>query len=248
MSEQYVAAERTNTPRASRTTYYDNDTVSIAAPKDRVRWASVLAGLFTVLASLAFFTVLGVAIGAAAYDPGEPASNFGAGAGIYGIIAALISYFFGGFIAARTAAVAGTGNAILNGAMVWIVTVALIVNFIGTGIGTLLGTATDVATTAAGAAAQIAAPAVQEAVEDPAAGANAQDAAANAAAGVQGAVQDAQQQLQSVTPQQIDQAAEDVSRAAWMALLALGVSALAAIIGGVAGTRRYPTDVAVANT
>ncbi len=122
--------------------------VMMITPTDRVRWAPILAGLFTVLASLVFFTVLGLALGLETLDADNP-RNFGIGAGIYGIIAGLVSFALGGFIAAKTAAVTGVGNAILQSGMVWIVTIALIVNFIGTGVSTIINVASSTAATAA---------------------------------------------------------------------------------------------------
>jgi hypothetical protein len=221
---------------------------AVVAPLDRVRWSSILAGLFTVLATLIVMTVLGVAIGLSTFDANNP-RNFGIGAGIYGAISALVAFFLGGFAAARTAAVAGSGNALLNGAMVWVVTIPFIVNILGTGIGTLLGTATDVATSAAGAAAQVAAPIVGKAAEQVATTPAAQ---ATVAAGAEGAVdaaqetaQDIQQQVQAIDAQDVENAARDLSGPAWAALLALGLSAGAAALGGLAGRRTMPTEVAV---
>jgi hypothetical protein len=231
---------------------HEDGSLSIAAPVDRVRWAAILAGLFTVLATLATFAVLGVAVGLSTFEA-NAAGNFGIGAGIYGAISAIIAFLLGGFIAARTGAVAGSGNGLLNGAMVWIVTVVLIVNFLGTGIGTLLGTAGTVATTAVtvagdAAAAAVANPdvaaAVQGALPTPAnVPAGSTPAAVDPAAAVVPIVEDVQQQLADVTPQDVENAARNASGAAWAALLALGLTALAAMFGGFLGTRTYPTDI-----
>jgi hypothetical protein len=236
----------------------DGVSAGIAAPLDRVRWAAVLAGLFTVLATLAALTVLGIAIGLSTFDANAP-ENFGIGAGIYGGISAIIAFLFGGFIAARTGAVAGSGNGLLNGAMVWIVTVVLIVNFLGSGIGTLLGTAGSVVTTAANVASDAAAVAAtnpelvqgaQNALATPAAGAVGTPGVAGTpgvvdpAAAVAPIVEDVQNQLAQVTPEDVEQAARDASNAAWGALLVLGLTALAAIGGGLLGTRSFPIDVA----
>ena len=114
----------------SRVDYPD---VSVVSAMDRIRWSSILAGLFTVLASLTILTVFGIALGLSTFDANQP-QNFGIGAGVYGIISALIAFGLGGYMAARTTAVAGRGNAILNGAMVWIVTIPLIVNLLGSGV------------------------------------------------------------------------------------------------------------------
>jgi hypothetical protein len=227
---------------------YDIDTTAVITPTDRVRWASVLAGLFTAMAALIFFAVLGIAIGLEAYDAGEPARNFGIGTGIYSIVTSLVAFFLGGLVAARTAAVVGRGNGVLNGAMVWIVTIVLIVNFLGTGISTLLGATLNTVGDAAGAALNVVpevagqiANEVQDAANTGVDTAQVQATAevvatqvATQAAGV------AQQLEQAVSPENIERATEDAATAAWWVLLALGVSAFAAILGGLLGSR--PAD------
>lgn len=225
-ANQPVNRERAAT--YARPNVYEYETTAMITPTDRVRWGPILAGLFTVLASLVFFTTLGIALGLETFEA-EQAQNFGIGAGIYGIISGLISFALGGFIAAKTAAVTGMGNAILQSGMVWIVTIALIVNFIGSGIGTIL----NVATEAAGAAANVAGDAAADVAQDP-----------NAQATAQGLQEQAEQAVQDVTPQQVENVADQAADAAWWTLLALGLTALAALIGGAAGTRRNPTDIA----
>lgn len=225
---------------AMRTTpdvHYDVDTTAYVEPKDRVRWASVLAGLVTVMATLIVFTVLGIAIGLSAFDPGSPNNySLGAGAGIYGLIAGLIAFFFGGFVAARTAAVTGRDNGLLQGAIVWMITLVVVVNMLGAGIGTLLGITTDAATAALSAAGNVAGNAID-------ASGGADNAVADAAnttnldEQAQAAASQAQQQIENVTPQAIENVADGASRAAWMTLLGLGLTAAAAIIGGRAGAR-----------
>lgn len=254
MSSQTVERDQLRTDAAVNHAYDREDrdwSMNLTAVIDRVRWASILAGLFTVLATLATFTVLGIAVGLSTFDA-NATDRFGIGAGVYGAISAIIAFLFGGFIAARTGAVAGSGNGLLNGAMVWIVTVVLIVNFLGTGIGTLLGTAGSVATTAVTVASDAAAvaatnpevvDAAQNALPTPV-GAD-PNAPADPAAAIAPIVEDVQQQLGQVTPQEVEAAARNASGAAWSALLALGLTALAAMLGGILGMRSYPTDVAV---
>jgi hypothetical protein len=223
------------------------DTIAYSAPLDRVRWASVLAGLFTVLASLATFALLGIATSLSTFDA-QQAQNFGAGAGLYGAIAALVSFGLGGFIAGRTAAVAGQGNALLNGAMVWIVTVVVVVNILGSGIGTLIGTAGNVATAALGAAAEVAAPLVDDAANaaaNPAVQPTAEAGAEAIATQAGAAAQDLQAQVAQIDAQDVEQIARDASVTAWRVLAVFGLTALAALLGGMAGTRLLPTDVAV---
>src|SRR3712207_2704601 len=74
----------------TRDTYDDDRDITVERRKDLVRWGPVIAGLFAALATLATLSVLGLAIGLSAYDAGDPASNFGIGAGIWGAITALI--------------------------------------------------------------------------------------------------------------------------------------------------------------
>lgn len=229
---------RPPTPRPVVNEYDMNTTI---VPTDRVRWAAILAGLFTVLAALVFFTVLGLALGLSTFDANNP-RNFGIGAGIYGIISALIAFALGGFIAARTAAVTGTGNGILQAIMVWVVTIALIVNFIGSGIGTLLNIAGGAANTAINAASNFAGNAADAVADNPQLQATAAQGATQAAPALEataGAVgNQVQEQIQNVTPEQVEQAVQDVSPAAWWAVVGLVVSALAAIVGGALGRRR----------
>jgi hypothetical protein len=158
-----------------------------------------------------------------------------------------LAFALGGFVAARTTAVAGSGNAILNGAMVWIVTIPLIVNVLTTGVGSLLGTATDLAFRTAETAAT-AAGAAAEASADQVTPAEAEGAANEAGAAINEAAQAAQAQVEDITPAEVEAAARDASSAAWATLLALGLSAGAAIFGGMMGRRSVPTDVVSINS
>lgn len=265
MSDPYVQRTAATGAVTSRTpdVYYDVDATNVVTPTDRVRWASVLAGIFTTLASLIVFTVLGIAIGAAAFDPNEP-SNLGLGTGIYSIITGILSFLFGGFVAARSAAVAGRNNGLLNGAMVWIVTTVLVLNMLGAGLGTLIGATTSAAADAAAeVAGQVANQAVTGATGAAAVGstgAGAADAGTTGAdtTGTAGgdttgatvgdqaaaAANQIQNQVANVPDAQVEQAADTVSRGAWMALLAMGLTAGAAILGGVMGARPRRSEMA----
>ncbi len=195
-------------------------------PTDLVRWGPIIAGIFAALATLVTLSVLGIAIGLSVFNYGDPASSFGIGAGIWGAISALIAFFVGGLIAARTAAYGGRTSGIMNGAMVWFVTIPLLVYLLGSGIGSLTntigsvaGTAAQVAGNAAGAAAgnQVV-PTVQAQVPN------------NLAA-------TAQAITPNVTPQNVNQVAGQAANAAWGTLLSLGLAAAAAIGGGYVGAR-----------
>ncbi len=102
--------------------------------RDRVRWSSILAGLFSALAALLILSLLGVAVGltAASGDPNgvtgaaNKANNYGTGAAIWAAATALISFFIGGYVAARTAGIRGKTNGWVNGALVWAITLPLL--------------------------------------------------------------------------------------------------------------------------
>jgi len=213
----------------------DNDAdIVVERRKDLVRWGPVIAGLFAALATLATLTVLGLAIGLSAFDAGDQASNFGIGAGIWGAITALISFFVGGWMAGRTSALRGTNSGILNGAMVWFVAIPLLLYLLGSGIGALARTAGSVAGTAAEVAGSTAGAAAGQAADNPATQATAQ-------AGVQGAGQAVQATASAlgdqVTPGRVEDAANTAGDAAWGTLLSLGLAAAAAVAGGYAGAR-----------
>ncbi|MBZ0286248.1 MAG: hypothetical protein K8I30_01435, partial [Anaerolineae bacterium] len=244
---------------------------AVVTPTDQIRWASVLAGLFTVFATLIVLTVLGIAVGLSTYDA-DNTNAFGLGAGIWGAVSALIAFALGGFMAGRTAAVQGKDMGVLNGAMVWIVAIPLMIYLLGGSLSMLMGLAVNAAGDVAVAGANAASGVIEDAVQtggqnlqqaatqvnnavdgnaaaqpgatvvattapgagdtvENAAGVDAQQPTAIGATqiapttAVQGAVTDLQQ---SVSPENIERVAQDVSGGAWGALLALGLSAIAA--------------------
>jgi hypothetical protein len=239
--------------RTDYTTITEYNRYNAIRPLDRVRWAPVLAGLLTVYAAMTVFAVLGLALGLSTLDVNNP-RGLVLGAGIYGIITSLLAFAFGGFIAGRSSAVVGTQNGILNGAMVWISSVVLMVTLLTSGIGMVIGLVPETASAAAQTANvvnDVAPNAVQQGVDSLESAA--QEAATDAGAAVgttDTTVEDTaangnlivQNPLQDVTPEQVEQTAQDVSAIAWTGLLALGLTAFAAIIGGVLGSRVYADE------
>ena len=117
---------------------------TLVAPRDAVRWGPIAAGLVVAFTLFLLLTVLLVAIGAQAIRVGDP--NVDEAAGIGGILTALIalvSFFIGGFVAGRSAAVDGRGAGLLNGFLVWGLGLMLILLLVGLGMGGLLGSAGD---------------------------------------------------------------------------------------------------------
>lgn len=87
-------------------------------------------------------TVLCPAIGASALEPHGAGKELGIGAAIWGIPSTLIAFFLGGWVAPRTAAVAGAGSGMINGRMIGAAILALVLWLTGTGVSTILGTLT----------------------------------------------------------------------------------------------------------
>jgi hypothetical protein len=186
----------------------------VVMPVDRVRWAAVLTGLVVALMSVALLSLLGLAIGFTIVSPGNM-GTLGLGAGIWYAISVLIALVFGGWAAARTAAVVGRANGALNGAMVWVVTILLVFALLGSGIATLAAVAGSSVTTGA----QLAAPLAGQAANGPALQTTAQaligqNVAANAPARIAAG-----------------------SLAAWGTLLILVLGLVAATFGGLLGAR-----------
>lgn len=231
--------------------YLDVDTIRVAQPVDRVRWAAIFAGLFTTVSTFILLSILGLAIGATAFSPGDTLAGFGTGAGIWSAVSALLAFFIGGLIAARAAAVTGRGNGALNGAMVWIVMIPLALYLVSSGIGSTLQTLGGIASTGI----QAAAPIVSDVADDVATanGITVQSVQATAEAAGQTLTEpDAQAtvtaQVQAALPevnqQQVDNVAESSTWGTFIALL-LGLGA--ALLGGLAGGRRrvsHPAAVA----
>ncbi|MCC7207993.1 MAG: hypothetical protein IT323_11850 [Anaerolineae bacterium] len=206
---------------------------AVVTPVDRVRWAAILAGLFTAISILLTLTVLGLAIGLASWDPNTPASAIGIGAGVWGLVTSLIAFGIGGFVAGRTSALPGRDTGFVNGGMVWTVAIPLLIWLLGSGVGTLLNVASNVAD--AGVAAIVDSPgAVATAI------APATDGTGDAGvAGDTGATGGAAQvnPANPVTAQEADQAANNASSTAWGTLLWMGLGFAAAALGGAAGAR-----------
>lgn len=214
---------------------------AVVTPTDRVRWGSIIAGLFTALSTLALLSILGVAVAGSAYDPGDSARNFGIGAGIWGILSTLVAFAAGGYLAARVAAVRGGNNGLLNGAMVWAVAIPVMLYFVA-------GAAMRTAATAAQTGAQAA---IQRSNDD--------DQAVTASArldsqGAQSQGQDIGTQASSTasdvanraaaaaTPENQERVADATARTAWSTLVSLLLALGAASLGGYLGARRTDRD------
>lgn len=107
--------------------------------RNRVQWGPIVAGTAIALGTLLLLTVLGLAIGTSAFEPGSDASDWGTGAGIYGAISAILAFFAAGWIAAKTAAVDGKFAGLMNGLLAGVLTLLTLLYLTTTGLTNFLG-------------------------------------------------------------------------------------------------------------
>ncbi len=212
--------------------HHDRDVaMAIRTPADRVRWGSILAGLFTALTTGILLSLAALAFGLNQYNPNSTLQSFGIGAGIVGAILWLLAFGIGGYVAARTAAFPGRSNGVFNGLMVALVGIPLLLWGLSGVVGGLLGTAGNVA----GTAAQALAPAAGQLADDPEAQQAAEGAADDAQQQAQDLQEQAQQRLEQVDP---EQAADNARNVALGSLVPFVLALAAAATGGAMGARK----------
>lgn len=216
--------------------------IATVTPTDRVRWGPVLAGLFAALSTLVVLSVLGAAVAGSTFDPGDRARTYGIGSGVWAAVSMLIAFGIGGWLAARSAAVRGHGDGVLNGAMVWVVAIPLMLWMISAAVGSAARAANSAAQTGAQlaqAAGQVmddqAVPASARQEADQA-GQQAEDTVRQVTQGVQSG-QGRQAVQQAGSPENQERAADAVAWGAWSTLIALLLSLAAAAAGGYLGAR-----------
>ena len=147
MAQAHITESEGNAPTAGRAPVpgrgagsIDELTHDALIRRDLVRWGPIVAGLVTVIATLAILSSLGLAIGLSAIEPGSGGiTEISTGAWIWGIAAAAVAFFLGGLVAALSAAVGGRGRGLLNGLMVGAASITATLLLIGVGAGALLG-------------------------------------------------------------------------------------------------------------
>jgi len=107
--------------------------------RNRVQWGPIIAGVLTSIATLLILSVLGLAIGASAFEPRDAGESIGTGAAIWGALSAIVAFFLGGWVAAKTAAVGGPGSGMINGLMVGATILALLLWLVGSGVASIVG-------------------------------------------------------------------------------------------------------------
>jgi len=134
--EQVVTDRRRLGTRVGTSGNDDHDTIEV---KNRVQVGPIIAGILTAIAVMIILTVLGLAVGSSALKPRDVGQAVGTGAAIWGIVSAIIAFFLGGWVAAKTAAVAGSGSGLINGLMVGAALLVIVLWLTGTGVSNILG-------------------------------------------------------------------------------------------------------------
>lgn len=126
----------------------------------RISWGGVWSGLLVAIGVFLLLTVLGLAIGISAADvgPGEDldARSLGIGAAVWSGLTLLVALFIGGMVATSTGMVYDYTSGMIEGVLVWVLTVLLLIYMASSGISMLtsgvlgtLGSVTRGATSAA---------------------------------------------------------------------------------------------------
>lgn len=140
-------APRTVRPAEGGTNRDVHQEVDVIAPRDRVRWGPIVAGLVTALSLFLLLSLLALGLGLTAADAAtspDQTDAIGAAGAIIAAVIGLLSFVIGGFVAARTSAVAGRGSGAINGFLVWALGIVLILALGAMGVGTLFGAAGDI--------------------------------------------------------------------------------------------------------
>lgn len=106
----------------------------------KVSWGGVFGGVFVAIGLLLLLAALGVAVGISSVDPGATeAASLGTAAGWWAALSLLAALFLGGWASTRIAAISDSATGFFEGALVWVVSVLLIVYFASSGVGMLAG-------------------------------------------------------------------------------------------------------------
>lgn len=110
----------------------------------RVSWSGVWTGLLVAIGVLLLLATLGLAIGISSANIGPNqdtnAGALGKGAAIWSGINFLIALFIGGLFATRTGVVYDKTSSMIEGALVWVLSLIAIIYLAGSGVGMLAGT------------------------------------------------------------------------------------------------------------
>lgn len=128
--------------RVANTGTFASDNSRPAAVK-RISWGAIFAGVVIVLIVQVLLSMLGVGIGASTVDVVEgqapAASTIGIGAGIWWVVASLISVAAGAWVAGRLAGMPQRLDGALHGLVVWGLSALVVLWLMTTAMGAVVG-------------------------------------------------------------------------------------------------------------
>jgi len=107
-----------------------------------VHWTPVWVGALAALATALLIGLIASAIGAHEVGPSSRIVTYHDirfGALVFGVLGAFLSFFAGGWIASRIAGIRRSEPAMLHGAIVWLVTIPLLLALLALGANSLFG-------------------------------------------------------------------------------------------------------------
>jgi len=110
--------------------------------RSTVSWGAIFAGMTAALALQVLFMMLGAGLGFAIYSPlteENPVANLGVGALLIQGISAVVSLWFGGWVAGRFSPVGARASGWLHGFCVWCAATVAGVTLVTLGAGWMLG-------------------------------------------------------------------------------------------------------------
>lgn len=139
MSESYGPSGTPDTPH----TIPGREDIRQPVILNEVSWGAIFAGVVVALVVQVLLTMLGAAIGIATLQPGTgdnpEASTFSIIAGIWYVLAGIVSAFAGGYVAARMSGKTNVTTGALHGLTTWAFTTLLILYLLTSTIGALVG-------------------------------------------------------------------------------------------------------------
>jgi hypothetical protein len=104
----------------------------------KISWGGVFGGVLSGIGTLMLLSSLGIAIGISAVDPRNPDGGaIGTGAAIWTALTLLISLFVAGWASTRLSMLWEKTTAMFEGALVWVLSLLLILYLTASGIGFL---------------------------------------------------------------------------------------------------------------
>jgi ABC-type transport system involved in multi-copper enzyme maturation permease subunit len=121
-------------------------TVSDTFAGMKISWGGVFGGVLAGIGTLMLLSSLGIAIGISAVDPRDPdGSAIGTGAAIWTALTLLVALFVGGWASTRLSMLWERTTAMFEGALVWVLSLMLILYMAASGVSLIAGGVLNIA-------------------------------------------------------------------------------------------------------